>query len=632
VIRTAQVLLGVFFTLASLSLRAEGSPQPPLTPDAAFTTFQDTATSNPFIVNWWMNQRTYLLRDRLDREVYAILQSDSASLKILDDARNQMVDDVEQERIKNLSGAAFAQKGETGQYEDLLDMTRKVATAEGFPKVAIDNTNLFVALSNEINAYTYSSLRDQALDLVLFTPIIDAMTKSQLEAVVGHELGHIMSEHVLISTTLNAIFEKTGRNLIPPEEKLTFDALLRSNLREAVRGLYSAMGTVDVPEKAVDWYINLARSIASRIPDDAATKKKLIHVTEQILDAAGASHDVTDNGMKRAMAAFRGDVEAAITLGNPKDAKEFQKALTRHTRSCESTADRHSMVYVGAEPLKESMAILTGGKGANPKAVWEQVRTQTLAMQKYGMDADDIDNGDHPLSPFRVGAVEGFQASYDYKIVKDPFLGLLDMTIKATRYAAYLQANVNTGSGTGWREQNSLRRDEYIKLAKLGAEMITQIIVDDIAQSANKDQKNPLPNFEKLIGYFNLDNHPPGSLTPVFASLPEQNIVYDMIELGKPGRLGDLLITRLGALSKDKQKGGAAYQAALNLLNTVMVTVDMNAAQQLQLRNIVHAARGEQPEQDPAGLLTAAGFASKAADPNCSSELQTKPNSPRKTK
>jgi Zn-dependent protease with chaperone function len=571
------------------------------------------ATNNDFTSNWWMNQRTYLLRDRLDREVFAILQKDSAAQKVMDDARNQMLQDVEQERIKNLSGAALAQDGQDGQYQEILAMIRDVAKTEGFPAKAVANANVFIMGSNQINAYTYSSLRDQALDVVFYTPIIDAMSAEGLKAVAGHELGHIMSEHVLISVTLNAIFEKTGRNLIPPDEKFTFESMLRSNLREAITGLYSAMGAVEVPEKTVDWYINIARGIAARIPNDERTKQRMIKLTESILDALGSeNHDVSPAGMKNVMNALNPGKDKGDDGPNPKDMKAFQKDLTRHTRSCESTADRHAIVFVGGNPLKESMAVLTGGKGANPDAIWNQVKLQTLAMEKYGMNADDIDTADHPLTPFRVGAVEGFMASYDYKIVKDPFLGLLDMTIKASRYASYLQANVDSGNGTGWREQNGLRRDEYIALAKKGAQMITDIIINEIASASNKDQQNPLANFEQFIGYFDYNTRPMGSITPAFGSLPEQNSAMDIIDLGKKGRIGDLLTSRLTALARENkgkdEKAAEAYTSALNMVNAVILTIDTTAAQQLQFRNIIHLRRGEDPETDPGGILNAAGF------------------------
>lgn len=88
------------------------------------------------------------------------------------------------------------------------------------------DVNLFVTRSQVMNAYTFG-LREP-YSVVLTSGLVERMTASELEAVIGHELGHVLFNHVLLINLMSASatgFQKLIFNLWSRSCEFTADAV-----------------------------------------------------------------------------------------------------------------------------------------------------------------------------------------------------------------------------------------------------------------------------------------------------------------------------------------------------------------------------------------------------------------------
>jgi Zn-dependent protease with chaperone function len=550
-------------------------------PEHVFAQFQDAATSNPFTSNWYLNQLMFLIRDKLDRQIYSILITDPVAERIMTQARYELEREVLKQRTQFLSQAALASNQNPKQYPEVYEFVVDIAKKMGFPASALEKTNVFIAQSGEINAFTYSPLRTKGIDIVIYTALLKGMSSGQLEAVLAHELTHQMAEHVLMGVTLTAIFNATGLSLIPEEGALShkiFSTMLRSQISQLAKSLHAASGFGSSEDTINKSLFAAAERVTGSILADAGARKKLVGLTGKILSTAGLSEEMDFRSQELVAGVSQVESLRANGGGENKGFKEFQAAMVRLTRSQETTADRGAIVSAGADKLSSSMAWLAGGDGANVEAFENQNHLQMLAFEELGLSANDLDTHDHPLTLYRATGIKEFLSSREFKILKDPFLRTLDLYIKMTRFAADSHEKTISGKNMGWRHQETLRREHFINVSSVGARLIADLLMEEIENSAVPNGSDEFPLLTKYLGYFR-DSMEIRAYAPIDQIMPEDRVYNDNTELGKPGRIGEILFSRL--MLRAGKTGKSFYlSAAKQIVTTMGISIDFAAQQQ----------------------------------------------------
>ena len=61
---------------------------------------------------------------------------------------------------------------------------------------------LYISNSNEVNAYTFGFIKPYTI--VLHSALINLMTPDEIQAVIGHEMGHILFGHTKLNTIIRS--------------------------------------------------------------------------------------------------------------------------------------------------------------------------------------------------------------------------------------------------------------------------------------------------------------------------------------------------------------------------------------------------------------------------------------------
>lgn len=157
--------------------------------------------------------RNFFRDDLVLSELYrANADSADATLdEFLDQANTEMI------RIRRFMGSEQARA--------LHRMVVELAKALGFPKEAVDNIMIYVA-DGAKNAFTVSASKDRII-IVFQSELLEKMPLSEIRAVVGHELGHIVLGHtnlrrmnMFLISMLQMLFVKAGPGGEDPTAKL----------------------------------------------------------------------------------------------------------------------------------------------------------------------------------------------------------------------------------------------------------------------------------------------------------------------------------------------------------------------------------------------------------------------------
>lgn len=123
-------------------------------------------------------------------------------------------------------------------YDNLLKTITKSALKKGFSENAVNKLELFV-MPGDLNAFTVSG-NDNRIIVVVQSKLLEKLTEAEVQRVIDHELGHILSSHSLknqmFSYIMNAMALSLVRNGLSPEAfaaqtKNTFDQIDFSNLQ-----------------------------------------------------------------------------------------------------------------------------------------------------------------------------------------------------------------------------------------------------------------------------------------------------------------------------------------------------------------------------------------------------------------
>ena len=191
--------------------------------------------------------------------------------------------DVMQKNERNLNLLKSVQVGPK-QFPHLYKLAQRAAKALELT----DNFHVFIQLSADFNAYTYSYKQDD-YDVVIYAPAVEMLTDDAMLALLGHEMGHVKDQAILNGLILAADFE--GRNTSTnsathqPFYDKVFNELpqsLRNSLAIAALDLVSQQVTIESFEstaQAGDFQRNCeltADRAAAIVTGDASAPLKLL--------------------------------------------------------------------------------------------------------------------------------------------------------------------------------------------------------------------------------------------------------------------------------------------------------------------------------------------------------------------
>jgi len=192
--------------------------------------------SDPDLFKWVFEAKAHMAKTHLDRRMNTFLKSPElrrfrAAAKVL--MREINLDS----RVYQLGYSALALDPVPGECEGQcvreLDLFRNVARKIGFSKSAIKNTFLFVGAPADVNAFAMSGLPQEYLDFVFLSGLLDSMSKAEVIAITGHELGHVKHEHNLDNMMVDALLSFAGHPQTKDPESKNMQNLLEI-LRETI--------------------------------------------------------------------------------------------------------------------------------------------------------------------------------------------------------------------------------------------------------------------------------------------------------------------------------------------------------------------------------------------------------------
>lgn len=264
------------------------------------------------------------------------------------------------------------------------------------------NFNVFILNSPTFNAFTYS-YNPNDFDVVIHSGAADKLSDDALLALLGHEMGHVKDQAILMKLVLAADFE--ARN-------------------KTVPGMISA---------------GFYNELFDELPSGMSAFPNL------------------RNMMAKMAASLSAEGAAFAAFNNAGEAAEFG-------RNCEINADRAAVIVTGAEaPVLKLLAALAHGSSTltNDFNIEELVKqiSEVLASTEDPADFQALlsEQESHPFPVIRLIHARNYAASKSLKallatLAQDPFNKELDLLTRnivrfsdlQTRYQKYLSSSAET--------------------------------------------------------------------------------------------------------------------------------------------------------------------------------------------
>lgn len=465
---------------------------------AAKTTTMDTIqkqfnllNGNEHLWGWYTHYMGSKLRSPTDLSVSNIIESDPNAQKILAFVVQQVLDPQINKYSVSLDLSAARHDKNISSNDPQRIIFQDVARDMLFSPAAIQDAVLWKT-SGSVNAYTFSAVHGKLM-AVVYQELLDKMTDAEVKAVFAHELGHMFFKHVLNGIVISAIFNATGRILIPDStentvgtnkfNKKAYLALAREKTTELLRNSIGASGpNVDI---IVQHYADIAENIGFQVSKDIDVNS-IKNLVGKIAQASTLDEKTLFNELNVE------NIDANAILKK----KELEAAMVRLTRSGEISADRMAMVTTDLHSFAGSMVKLMGANGSSTENVLKQIEQLMQKVSESKFDLSQFDLNDHPQLGLRVASILSFKETATYKIVSDSFLKAIDISINLSKKVNENMININAN-------KHELNQDNKIYFENSALynylEQLNSIVVSEII----KDLKNGnLSSYNKLKKYF----------------------------------------------------------------------------------------------------------------------------------
>ncbi len=523
------------------------------------------------------NRFTGILRAPLDAAVYKILTSKPEYQEIMDQMRAAMHVYVEMQRREFEGGLARAGVGrvvdenkrvvQEAQYQKEKDSVVRLARKMGVSPEARKDMRVYIYNTSDLNAFTYSGDPKKQIDVVLYKGLLTEMSPVQVEAVVGHEIAHILAEHVLINMTVQAIFDATLQIVIPDEEELEKkeDAavgkpskkaqreMVRGHLRQSTRkAMARAMSAIPGQSEYLEKLLDIAQAQGKIL---VRRHPSLVQQTAVDMIRALAPETLSAAELDGDTAQLLRRMSEESEEGKKELMKKLEMAMERLSRSMEQTCDNHAISVVGARATEEAMTRLVGGKEATVAGMKAQGREFYNRPHMYSYNDKFQEGTSHPGIVARVAYPEFFERSLEYLITSDTFFRAIDLYLNLSKD---LKKSLEAVTMEPMKPHLAMKSSAYRTYFTKAASSLREALVEELLEEVkNVDPKNGavkgLPKVSKLIAYLELTKNPLYE-SPIGLDLIEVGAEV-MDEMGRPGRLLREFTDRLSEMAvKDPSK------------------------------------------------------------------------------
>ncbi|MDZ4677077.1 MAG: M48 family metalloprotease [Oligoflexia bacterium] len=340
-------------------------------------------------------------------------------------------------------------------YSEIRKMTVDTARSFGYSEKQIKNMRVYVA-PGAINAYTMAFSKDQSV-VVVFTGLNNSASPAKLKSVIGHELGHIVSEHVLQRIKMVAMNMLLMKLFVDNEagDVSQFENLRASNREKNKNAMdiywKRAFETLELDEKPqasaqVNSIQKLKRNLFIKAFEqmsqelDAAAEKNPEFANSLINDYLDAVITCLER-MEVPERIVDFYISLKINLDNPAlkiDANFFTEhlllTLAAMSREQETSSDRFGLTVPGIT-AKDAAAMFLDFAGAEQKAELDNLikAAQAAVNEFYTKNPEakrlEIIGGNarasHPNAKIRALNDIYYGRSVDIIAIKNPFLRLI---------------------------------------------------------------------------------------------------------------------------------------------------------------------------------------------------------------
>ena len=222
------------------------------------------------------------LRHPFEKKVRASLFRDQKVIDLLPEAQ-QIVKDLNDSYHKKhlLTGVLCS----PNQFPEIHKLAGEIAESLQMRK----GFKIYVMNSPQINAYTWSVDQDN-YGVALFSGLLRTMTLDQLRAILGHEMGHVKSQHILTSVIIELYSKKY--KALPPVFALKSDGTEDTSPKSHVRVAGACLAISDLPESLsgdLSRRLGLADAAPMKVSDSEQANVTLLQqASEYTGDRTGA--------------------------------------------------------------------------------------------------------------------------------------------------------------------------------------------------------------------------------------------------------------------------------------------------------------------------------------------------------
>lgn len=396
------------------------------------------------------------LRSPLDRAVRDLLRENPEYERLfleLDHALKLQASDYAKQHLYNMPQA----NGQ--QYSWFLNLTRDMARLMSLPKSQVDSLVAFVDPSPVMNAYTYAS--EGTTHVVGFKELLDRMDRDAISSVFAHELGHVLSHHVVMNMALQVIFNTSFEILVPEESeemteviekesaesvrlrrlkrkelratlKETLERETRESLHHMISGVGEAHAMNAAQEALLEGYMKTARNFSQKLAaGNAFQRAEIVRLAEKLF--AVLTEKTTEEvrlSLQKQIRFLNSEEGGEGDIGAKKELmKKFQQAMERFSRAAEQTCDNHGIIYAGVRPTQNAFATLMGG---TPEGILSQMENQVNDPFFIEADFRMAEGSSHPGISARVRYPDVYSRSLEYKVLSDLYLRSVDFYFEAS--------------------------------------------------------------------------------------------------------------------------------------------------------------------------------------------------------
>jgi Peptidase family M48 len=535
------------------------------------------------ITDYLLQQYMDLLRTPQEAQLYNLIMGHPEYRKIAEKARRDLASEMQEAKKSNAANMALASQD---QYREIFEQAHKVLKKAGVPITGRKNLNVFVSGDPTVNAYTYSVDPRKQIDFVILQGLADALPSGAREAVIAHELGHNLAEHILINVVVQTIFDASFEIIIPKDEE-TVDrqgankdevSKTKNKWRESLlaaretmhigmaRNYSECLSAANPSSEFVTSLVSYAKRLGAELAATKPTvvKELALNIAKILTPKEVSSTAKTFTGIVQGLRLGVNSMEQSMRATEADDIETskalkmaFQEALESLSRSNEQTSDHVAITLTS--PQKTSEAFL---KLLAPGATLEGIRQQSELFDVG--DTQHIRGTSHPGLLSRILYPEIFARRLEYQIASNSFnLALyiyfsLSRDLKAT--------GPNTDLQPILKPYQHMVRDTYREQFNTAAQKLKTAILNDVMTEVKSIGTKEPKKLAQLIEFLTISKSP----------ISDTEFAKDLInmrseleqEMGRPGRLLADIVAELNSL---KTQTLAANNEALKEYLTLAV-------------------------------------------------------------